>query len=259
MKRDTIYYQIFKRFPELLFELVDNPPVSLQGYRFDSVEVKETSFRIDGVFLPPEEAKPKTIVFAEVQFQKDELLYHRFFTESLTYLHRNPARYDDWFGILIFPSRNLEPSNTTLHRSLLNSDQVQRIYLDELGDLKQQPIGISLLQLPIVSDAEMIEQAQQLIERVEQDAIPSFDKEEIIEVITTIAVYKFSNLTREEVEAMLGRSIEETRIYQDLERQTKLKVAERLLSQGDSVEKVARGVDLPIEEVQQIAAQIQRN
>lgn len=58
---------------------------------------------------------------------------------------------------------------------------------------------------------------------------------------------------------MLGRSIKETRIYQDLERQTKLKVAARLLREGDSVEKVARGVDLPIEEVQQIAAQLERN
>ncbi|MER3436093.1 MAG: hypothetical protein C4288_22680 [Leptolyngbya sp. ERB_1_1] len=97
-----------------------------------------------------------------------------------------------------------------------------------------------------------------IISRVEQETIPSFNKEEIIEVITTIAVYKFSNLTREEVEAMLGRSIEETRIYQDLERQTKIKVAERFLREGDSVEKVARGVDLSIEEVQQIAAQIER-
>ncbi len=64
-----------------------------------------------------------------------------------------------------------------------------------------------------------------------------FDKEEIIEVITTIAVYKFSQLTREEVEAMLGRSLEETRTYQDLERQTSLKVAARTLREGDSVEK----------------------
>lgn len=259
MKRDTIYYQIFKRFPDLLFELINEPSLQAQNHRFDSVEVKETSFRIDGVFLPSEDTTPKTIIFAEVQFQPDNLLYHRFFTESMMYLRRNPFLYDDWFGVVIFPSRTLEPSNSTLHRALLNSDQVQRIYLDELGDFGEQPIGISLLQLPIASDEEMIKQAQQLIERVEQDAIPSFNKEEIIEVITTIAVYKFSNLTREEVEAMLGRSIEETRIYQDLERQTKLKVAERFLREGDSVEKVARGVDLPIEEVRQIAAQIERN
>jgi predicted transposase/invertase (TIGR01784 family) len=259
VKRDTIYYQIFKRFPELLFELITEPSLQAQNYRFDSVEVKETSFRIDGVFLPSADTTPKTVIFAEVQFQPDNLLYHRFFTESLMYLRRNPFLYDDWFGVVIFPSRNLEPANSRLHRSLLNSNQVQRIYLDELGDFDQQPIGISLLQLPIVSDEEMIEQAQQLIQRVEQEAIPSFNKQEIIEVITTIAVYKFSNLTREEVEAMLGRSIQETRIYQDLERQTKLKVAERFLRQGDSVEKVAEGVDLSIEEVQQIAAQLERN
>jgi predicted transposase/invertase (TIGR01784 family) len=259
VKRDTIYYQIFKRFPELLFDLISQPSLQAQNYRFDSVEVKETSFRIDGVFLPSEDITPKTVIFAEVQFQPDNLIYHRFFTESLMYLRRNPSLYDDWFGVVIFPSRNLEPSNSTLHRSLLSSDQVQRIYLDELGDFDQQPIGINLLQLPIVSDEAMIEQAQQLIQRVEQEALPAFDKQEIIEVITTIAVYKFSNLTREEVEAMLGRSIEETRIYQDLERQTKLKVAARLLREGDSVEKVARGVDLSIEEVQQIAAQLERD
>jgi predicted transposase/invertase (TIGR01784 family) len=95
VKRDTIYYQIFKRFPELLFQLVNLRSLQPQNYRFDSVEVKETSFRIDGVFLPAESATPKTVIFAEVQFQKDELLYHRFFIESLTYLYRNPSLYED--------------------------------------------------------------------------------------------------------------------------------------------------------------------
>lgn len=45
MKRDSIYYQIFKSFPGLLFEVVDHPPVQAQNYRFESVEVKETAFR----------------------------------------------------------------------------------------------------------------------------------------------------------------------------------------------------------------------
>ncbi|MHC5826907.1 MAG: DUF2887 domain-containing protein, partial [Nostoc sp.] len=72
MKRDTIYYQIFKRFPWLIFELVDYRTEQAQNYRFESVEVKETAFRIDGVFLPPEGATPIIIFFAEVQFQKDE-------------------------------------------------------------------------------------------------------------------------------------------------------------------------------------------
>ncbi len=95
MKRDSIYYQIFKRFPALLFEFIDDRPSQVQNYRFESVEVKETAFRIDGVFLPPEGATPRIIFFAEVQSQKDEALYHRLFTESMMYLNRNQSQYDD--------------------------------------------------------------------------------------------------------------------------------------------------------------------
>ncbi len=69
MKRDSIYYQIFKRFPALLFELVDDRPQQAQNYRFESVEVKETAFRIDGVFLPPEDATPKIIFLPKFNFK----------------------------------------------------------------------------------------------------------------------------------------------------------------------------------------------
>ena len=46
VKRDSIYYQIFKQFPGLIFELVDYRPEQAHNYRFESVEVKETAFRI---------------------------------------------------------------------------------------------------------------------------------------------------------------------------------------------------------------------
>nr|WP_242036738.1 Rpn family recombination-promoting nuclease/putative transposase [Leptolyngbya sp. FACHB-321] len=49
----------------MIFELVDHPPIEAQRYRFESVEVKEPSFRIDGVFLPPDDANAKTVFFAE--------------------------------------------------------------------------------------------------------------------------------------------------------------------------------------------------
>lgn len=163
VKRDAIFYTIFQRFPSLLFELVNDRPPDAQRYRFESVEVKKPTFRIDGVFLPPEDASSKIIFFAEVQFQKDESLYHRFFSESLLYLYRNQLLYDDWYGVLIFPSRNLEPTNTTIHRSLLAGSQVKRIYLDELDNSDQQPVGIKLMQLTIAAETEAIAQARKLI------------------------------------------------------------------------------------------------
>jgi predicted transposase YdaD len=71
MRRDTIFYQLFQQSPTLLFELLPQPPERAAQYIFEAIEVKETAFRMDGVFLPPD---PTGIVyFGEVQFQKDEL------------------------------------------------------------------------------------------------------------------------------------------------------------------------------------------
>ncbi|MBD2770705.1 Rpn family recombination-promoting nuclease/putative transposase [Iningainema tapete] len=259
MKRDSIYYQIFKRFPGLLFELVDNPPIEAQNYRFESVEVKETALRIDGVFLPPEGTTSKVIFFAEVQFQRDEALYYRFFTESMMYLNRNRFQYDDWYCVVIFPTRALEPSDKKTHRIYLNSDQVLRIYLDELGAPNQQPIGINLMQLTLASDEAMAEQAKQLIERVELEETGTLPKNEIIDIITTIAVYKFSSLSREEVEAMLGLTLEQTRVYQEAKAEGRSEMLRAavplLLKTGMTVEQIAQQLNVDVETVLKAAEQ----
>jgi predicted transposase/invertase (TIGR01784 family) len=215
LKTDTIYYQLFKRFPSLIFTLVEHQPERAREYRFESIEVKETSYRIDGVFLPPEGASPRIVYFAEVQFQSDESLYFRFSSESSVFLHRNQDLFDDWFGVFIFASRSIEPVNTHIHRSMLNGPQVQRIYLDELGDPAEQPIGIRLMQLTITPEKQAPEQARELIRQANQEDTGSLSKKEIIDMICTIAVYKFSKLSRDEVEAMLGLRLEETRVYQE--------------------------------------------
>jgi predicted transposase/invertase (TIGR01784 family) len=261
VRRDAIFYQIFKRFPSLLFTLLEHPPEQAQGYRFESVEVKEPTFRIDGVFLPPEDAASRVVFFAEFQFQPDEVLYHRFFSESLQYLYRNPTLYDDWYGVVIFPSRSMEPANTTIHRSLLDGPQVQRFYLDEMGDLGQQPIGISLMQLTIVPEPQMAEQAKQLMERVEQEDTGVLARNEIIDVITTIAVYKFAELSREEVEAMLGITLQETRIYRDAKEEGREEMKAEMLSatvpvllkSGMTVEQVAEQLKIDVDAVRHVA------
>jgi predicted transposase/invertase (TIGR01784 family) len=226
MRRDSIFYKLFKQFPGLLFQLVDEPPVAAEDYQFESVEVKETAFRIDGVFLPPDDAVSKTVFFAEVQFQKDEDLYHRFFSELLLFLYRHSIRYDDWFGVVIFASRSLEPANSNIHRALLSSSQVQRVYLDELGDLRQQPLGLGLMLLTTVtSETEAVEGARFLLEQAQQQSKPA-----IIDLVTTIIFYKFSTLSREEIEAMLGlMNLEEPRAFRDAREQGKLEGEKNLV------------------------------
>ncbi|MEJ6481269.1 Rpn family recombination-promoting nuclease/putative transposase [Nostoc punctiforme UO1] len=230
MRRDTIFYKLFKQFPGLLFELVDEPPSEAENYQFESVEVKETAFRIDGVFLPPADAVSKTVFFAEVQFQKDEDLYHRFFSELFLFLYRNSIRYDDWFGVIIFASHSLEPSNSSIHRALLESGQVRRVYLDELGDLRQQPLGLGLMLLTnVISETEAVEGARFLLEQARQQS-----EQAIIDLVTTIIVYKFSNLSREEIAAMLGLNLEEPRAILEAKEEGKVegerKIVLRLLN-----------------------------
>lgn len=68
MKTDSIFYRIFKDFPSIFFELINNPPEIADAYTFSSVEIKQTSFRIDGIFLPLQESQETPIYFIEVQF-----------------------------------------------------------------------------------------------------------------------------------------------------------------------------------------------
>ena len=154
MRRDSIFYSLFRQSPSLLFELLDEPPESAQRYRFDSVAVKEPKFEIDGVFLPPESEPPGTVFFAEVQMQKDQELYERLFSESFLYFSQNRNKFSDWQAVLIYPSRSMEQSNSHPYRALINSDQVHRFYLDTLGEISELPLGLALMVLTIVKKAK---------------------------------------------------------------------------------------------------------
>jgi len=215
MRRDSIFYKLFQQSPTLLFELLTNPPTNANTYRFDSVAVKEPKFEIDGVFLPPENAGAGVVYFCEVQFQKDEQLYERVFAESSLYFYRNRDRFSDWQVVIIYPSRSLEQSQIHPHRSFLNGGQVHRIYLDELGDIRTLPLWIALMVLTTIKEEQAPEQARYLLTKTRQElSLPT--SRAIIEMIVTIMVYKFEQLSRREVESMLEITLKETRVYREI-------------------------------------------
>ncbi len=116
------------------------------------------------------------------------------------------------------------------------------------------------MQLTIASESEMIEQAQQVLEQVRETE--EIAQEEIIEVITTIVVYKFVNLSREEVEAMLGINLDDVRVLREAKeegrqegRREVLAAAVPLLVQaGLTIEQIAQQLQVSIEEIQQVQA-----
>ena len=211
MRRDSIFYKLFQQFPPLLFQLLPSPPQNADTYRFDSVAVKEPKFEIDGVFLPS--ASDGIVYFCEVQFQKDEQLYERVFGESFLYFYRNRDRFSDWQTVIIYPSRSTEQSQIHPFEDLLNGDRVHRIYLSELGDIRQLPIWVALMVLTTVDENQAPIEARYLLERNISEQLSS---RAIIELVTTIMVYKFEDLSQKDIEIMLGISLQETRVYREI-------------------------------------------
>jgi predicted transposase/invertase (TIGR01784 family) len=221
MKRDSIFYKLFQQSPTLVFDLLPAPPSQADRYRFDSVSVKEPRFEIDGVLLPPDDTVGP-VFFIEVQFQKDEKLYERIFAETALYFYRNSDRFSDWQVIVIYPTRSTEQLKLHPHRGLLNSEQLRRVYLNELGEPSALPLWIALMVLTTVSASNMASAARDLISRTNQ-AVAEEERRAIIELITTIISYQFTALNRQEVEAMLDITVEKTRIYRELREEAEKK------------------------------------
>ena len=252
MRRDSIFYQLFQQSPELLFELLENKPDNAQDYRFDSVAVKEPKFEIDGVFLPPESETPGMIYFCEVQFQKDEKLYERLFGESFLYFYRNRDRFSDWQAVVIYPSRSIEQTDSHPYRALLSSDQVHRVFLDELGDIDQLPLGLALMVLTTLSEAIAPQAARDLLARAERESLSLPIRQGIIDMLGTIMVYKFTNLSRQEIDAMLGIRIEETRVYREAQEEKAIAIALNMLQDNLPLEQISRLTGLTIAQIKQL-------
>ncbi len=113
MKTDSIFYRLFLEFPSIFFELIQVPELNPDDYEFTSreikqvtfrmgglffpktegemkpfPEVKQLAFRMDGLFFPKTSAGKKPFYLVEVQFQPDDDLYYRIFSELFLYLRQ---------------------------------------------------------------------------------------------------------------------------------------------------------------------------
>jgi len=215
MRRDSIFYKLFAQYPQVLFQLLPDSPTNAAAYRFDSVAVKEPNFTIDGIFLPTAEDSPGVVYFCEVQFQRDARLYERLFAESFLYFYRNREQFTNWAAVVIYPSRRIKQPDCAPYQALLASPQVNRVYLEELGNIRPLPLGLALLVLTTLTNQAAPAEARYILERTQTEVTDPTVSPFIIEMVTTIIAYQFTQLSRQEVEAMLGLNIQETRLYQE--------------------------------------------
>ena len=253
MKTDTIFYRLFQSFPSIFFELINQPPEAADTYQFSSVEVKQLSFRIDGVFLPSRDTPSLPIYFVEVQFQPDSKLYSRFFTEIFLYLDKTKLR-NNWRGVVVYPTRSIDTGETERYIELLNPQRVRRIYLDELGTTPQPSIGIGTVQLVVEPEETAGAKARALIDQARLEIADETTQQELIQLIERIISYKFPQKSREEIAQMLGLSdFRQTRVYQETAQEVKLESVPRFLALGLSLEQIAEGLRLDVEQVRQAA------
>ncbi|NJL10140.1 MAG: Rpn family recombination-promoting nuclease/putative transposase [Calothrix sp. SM1_7_51] len=255
MKTDSIFYRIFQEFPGLFFELIGNQPQTAENYQFSSVELKQTAFRIDGIFLP-QQGESSPIYFVEVQFQSDPEIYSRLFSEIHLYLRQNKSK-NPWRGFVIFPNRSLDTGDINNYSEYFASHRVRRIYVDELGEAASLPVGIATIKLVVEDEETAIITARELIERTQQSVNVEQQRRQLLELIETILVYKFPTMSRKEIESMFGLSdLQQTRVYQEAReegsREEKLKIIPFLLRLGASVSEIAKELSLSVEEVQQV-------
>jgi predicted transposase/invertase (TIGR01784 family) len=211
MRTDTIFYQLFLTFHSLLFELLGQPIEKAEHYKFTSVEVKEKAFRFDGIFRPDSLEYP--IYFVEVQFQAKTDYYREFITEINIYLNQyQPVQ--DWQAVAIFAKRSLEVKKLTAYQEeLINNGRIVQIYLDEISSAS---IGMDLVQLIVSKKSQSPELVSGLMQRTRREIVDATIKKDIVELLETVLLSKFSKLTRQEIETMFSLSdIKQTRVYQD--------------------------------------------
>ncbi|MDB9526201.1 Rpn family recombination-promoting nuclease/putative transposase [Oscillatoria sp. CS-180] len=215
MKTDSLFYSLFQSNPSVFFELIGQPTSEAQGYRFESIEVKQTAFRLDGVFLPPANQSDAPVYFVEIQFQRDAMLYRRLFSEVFLYLRQRPA-VKQWRAVVVYPSVAMEIREAEMFDELLDTSYMRVVYLDQLGAISDLSLELGILRLIVEPEASVPVVAKSLIDRVQQSRTADVDTVRLVELIETIVVYIFPRRSRQEIAAMLGLvDLKETRVYQE--------------------------------------------
>ncbi|MBL1210246.1 Rpn family recombination-promoting nuclease/putative transposase [Geminocystis sp. GBBB08] len=269
MRTDTIFYQLFLTFPNLLFELLKQSPV--EGYQFSSREVKELARRFDGIFLPPENDRNKPIYFVEVQFQEKGDFWWRFITEIMVYLGQYQP-LNDWHCLALFANRKLDTGIPFAYRNLVSNEQIHIFYLDELETEENSSIALEIISLIMSKESEAISKAKKTVSKMRVDETFKVNQTQILQLIETVLVYKLNNMTREEIEAMFTfEDLKQTRYFQDVaaeaekkgelkgELKGKLETIPLLIELGISVEKIANRLNLPLDMVKEAVKKASEN
>jgi predicted transposase/invertase (TIGR01784 family) len=168
-----------------------------------------------------------------VQFQPKPDFYWELIAEINIYLNQfKPVQ--DWQAVALFAKRSLDVGELTAYQQeLINSGRIKRIYLDELPP---GSIGMGLIELIVSQEAQAPELVKTLLDRTKTEVENDREKQGIIELLETVLLSKFSQLSRQEIEAMfLVSDIKQTRVYQEAKQEGREEGREEGRQNGEMV------------------------
>ena len=241
MITDPIFYRLFETSPETFFLLLgmsaDLATDTAARYEYKALEFKETSHRVDGVFQPREAGLP--VYFLEVQFYSLPNVYAGLLAKVYTYLKRHdPAQ--SFCGVVLFADRSLEPKELTPYQPLLDAGLIRRFYLEEMPEVANAPLGLSILYLIRQTESQAPATARNLIARARAEIEDEALRGDLIELIEAIIIYKLSRLSREEIQTMLQiHDIRESRVYQEAMAEGRKEGMEKGIETGAAIVRLA--------------------
>lgn len=231
MRTDALFYELFQTAPQTFFELLQITPVC--AYRFESITVKASEKRIDGVIEPTDEQQP--VYFLEVQAFPDDTIYWRTLREVATYFEQRPARNDNWQAVVLWLNKEDDPGLRTL-KPLTYKPASRLVAADLIKLLKQLPetsLVLNVLRPLLAKSAREVRQhVVQWVENIRQT--PNLDpqtEEKLVAILSQLIEQKFKSLSYKELAAMLRLTpLEETISGQELIKNERVKTLARLLA-----------------------------
>ncbi|MCZ8242529.1 MAG: DUF2887 domain-containing protein, partial [Microcystis sp. LE19-131.1A] len=129
-------------------------------------------------------------------------------------------------------------------------------------------LGVKVLQLIVESEPNTLAQGKELIQQVRQQFQESLKRQDILELIETILIYKLPKLNRKEIEKMFSLSdLRETKVYQEAleegreegkeegKEEKARQIALKMLYAGFSIPEIAQFTDLSPATIEQLQRQ----
>jgi predicted transposase YdaD len=224
MKTDPLFYELFQAAPQTFFELVQiTPPCA---YRFESITVKTSEKRIDGVLEPADASH--LFYFLEVQAFPDEVIYWRTIREVATFFEQRPHLKDrNWQAIVLWLNKEDDPGFGSLH-VLTRKPKPKLVSLDLIQLLRQLPetsLALNVLRPLLVEDEREVRQhVIQWVENIRQATRQDNNLEDrLLSVFSQLIEQKYQTLNYKELSQMLRLTpLRETTSGQELVKEERI-------------------------------------